>query len=75
MNHPELELTYESARSWALQPASRPPPGWAHIVRHGLAIGLRERAPLVRQAAPQGAFPTCSPLLTIIAAMMVKVCR
>jgi hypothetical protein len=74
----ELEPAYEAARSWALQPVSHPPPGWAHMVRYGLATWMRERQPSVRQAAPEIAplkGPDCSGLLTIVAAMIGEVCQ
>lgn len=76
MNHSELEPAYEVARSWALQPVSHPPLGWAHLVRHGLATWMREKQPSVRQAAPEVTLltrPDCSGLLSIVAAMIAEV--
>ncbi len=73
----ELEPTYETARSWALHPVSHPPPGWAHMMRHGLATWMREWQPSV-QEAPEVAVlkrSDCSPLLTIVAAMIAEVCQ
>ena len=78
MNRSEREPAYEVARSWALQPVSHPPPGWAHMVRHGLATWMRERQPSIRLAAPEVALdprPDCSGLLTIVAAMIGEVCQ
>ncbi len=77
MNRKALEPAYEAARSWALQPISRPPPGWAHIVCSGLATWMRERQPEARLAAPEGTRdprPDGSGLLTILAAMIAEVC-
>ena len=74
----EREPAYEAARSWALQPVSHPPPGWAPIVRHGLATWVRERPPETRTLAPQETFlnrSDCSGLLTIVAAMIAEVCQ
>jgi hypothetical protein len=73
----ELEPTYEAARSWALHPVSHPPPGWAQMMRHGLATWMREWQPPV-QEAPEVAVlkrADCSPLLTIVAAMIAEVCQ
>ncbi len=78
MNREALEPAYEAARSWALQPVGRPPPGWAHMVRHGLATWMRERQPAASLAAPEVAFlkrSDYSPLLTIVAAMIAEVCQ
>ena len=78
MNQKALEPAYEAARSWALQPVGRPPPGWAHMVRSGLAIWMQERQPAERLAAPEVALdprPDCSGLLTIVAAMIGEVCQ
>jgi hypothetical protein len=77
MMHSELEPAYETARWWAVQPVSHPPPGWAHIVRHGLATWLQERRPATRQAAPQETAlkrSERSGLLTLVAAMIAEVC-
>ena len=78
MNWKALEPAYEAARLWALQPISRPPPGWAHIVRSGLAIWMRERQPEGSLLAPQVALikrSDCSGLLTIVATMIAEVCQ
>jgi hypothetical protein len=78
MNWKALEGAYEAARSWALQPISRPPPGWAHMVRYGLAIWMRERQPAVNLAVSGVALPKKSDgsgLLTIVAAMIAEVCQ
>ena len=74
----EREPAYEAARSWALHPVSHPPPGWAHLVRYGLASWMREKQPEARLAAPQEALlkkSDCSGLLTIVAAMIAEVCQ
>jgi hypothetical protein len=73
----ELEPAYEAARSWALSPVSHPPPGWAHIVRHGLATWMRERQPSAPQAPQEAILKRCdcSGLLTIVAAMIAEVCQ
>lgn len=78
MNREALEPAYEAARSWALQPVGRPPPGWAGMVRYGLATWMRERQPEGSLAAPEVTFlkrPECSGLLTIVAAMIAEVCQ
>lgn len=78
MNWKALEPAYEAARSWTLHPVGRPPPGWAHMVRHGLATWMQERQPMGSLAAPEVALipqPTCSGLLTIVAAMIAEVCQ
>lgn len=78
MNRKALEPAYEAARSWALQPISRPPPGWAQMERSGLAIWMRERRPEARTAAPQESLEKrsdCSGLLTLVAAMIAEVCQ
>ena len=33
----ELQPAYEAARLWTVHPVSHPPPGWAQMVRAGLA--------------------------------------
>ena len=74
----EREPAYEAARLWALQPASHPPPGWAQIVRHGLATWVQERQPEANRPSPQETFlkrSHCSGLLTIVAAMIAEVCQ
>ncbi len=73
----EREPAYEAARSWALQPAGRPPPGWAHMVRTGIATWVREEhRPTVPPAlTSQPVHLSVSPLLTIVAAMIAEVCQ
>lgn len=78
MNRKALEPAYEAARSWALQPISRPPPGWAHMVCSGLAAWMRERPLEGSLAVPEVVLdprPACSGLLTIVAAMIAEVCQ
>jgi hypothetical protein len=73
-----LEPAYEAARTWALQPVSHPPAGWAQIVRRGIATWVRERRPSAHDAAPQESLlkrPDCSGLLIIVAAMIAEVCQ
>jgi len=73
----EQEPAYEAARSWALQPVGRPPPGWAQMVRTGIATWLREEhRPTVPPAlTSQPVHLSVSPLLTIVAAMIAEVCQ
>lgn len=73
----ELEPAYEAARTWALQPVSHPPAGWAHMVRTGIATWVREEhRPTVPPALPsQPVHLSVSPLLTIVAAMIAEVCQ
>jgi hypothetical protein len=74
----ELEPAYEAARSWVLQPVSHPPPGWAHMVRSGLASWMRERQLSARHTASEESLlkrSDCSGLLTIVAAMIAEVCQ
>jgi hypothetical protein len=77
MKSSRLELAYEAARTWALHPVSHPPSGWAQIVRGGLASWMREKhAPMVSASlSPQSARLSVSPLLTMVAAMIVEVCQ
>jgi hypothetical protein len=72
-----LEPAYEAARTWAVQPISHPPSGWAHIVRHGMAswmlqIPAEMEAPKPR---PEPARLDGSPLLTLMAAMIAEVAQ
>jgi hypothetical protein len=73
----ELEPAYEAARSWALQPVGRPPPGWAQMVRTSIATWVREEhRPTVPPAlTSQPVHLSVSPLLTIVAAMIAEVCQ
>ena len=73
----EREPAYEAARSWALQPVGRPPPGWAQMVRTGIATWVREEhRPTVPPAVTsQPVHLSVSPLLTIVAAMIAEVCQ
>ena len=72
-----LEPAYEAARTWALHPVSHPPAGWAQILRGGIASWMREKRPLMPCQSPEplSARPNCSPLLTIVAAMITEVCQ
>ena len=76
MKQSDLETRYETARSWSIQPVSHPPPGWAQIVRRGLAAWmlvapvLSTGAAFALQASPLDG----SPLLTLVAAMIAEVC-
>ena len=71
-----LEPAYEAARTWALHPLSHPPPGWAQILRRGIATWMRETHPSLEspKSLPQPARLDVSPLLTIVAAMIAEVC-
>jgi hypothetical protein len=79
MNRSWMEPAYAAARAWALQPISRPPAGWAQIVRRGianLAVQGQTLAPIT--LAPE---PTYLPrsadsgLLTVLTAMIAEVCQ
>lgn len=73
-----LDPAYEAARRWALQPVSHPPPGWAQMVRDGLAAWMRGRRHPPAASQPQESLlkkPDGSPLLTIVAAMIAEVCQ
>jgi hypothetical protein len=76
MKKPDLETRYETARSWSVQPVSHPPPGWAQIVRWGLAAWIQAAPALCPGAAfsPQASSIDVSPLLTLVAAMIAEVC-
>jgi hypothetical protein len=76
MKHSGLEPAYEAARTWALHPGGRTPPGWAQIVRRGIATWMREPHPLMPSPSPlpQPARLGSSKLLTILAAMIAEVC-
>jgi len=73
-----LEPAYEAARTWAVQPISHPPPGWAQIVRGGVAAWIKTGPPACvgtlseeSRRAPVGV----SPLLILVAAMIAEVSR
>ena len=76
MRESELETRYETARSWSIQPVSHPPPGWAQIIRWGLAAWMQAAPPLSTGAvwSPQASPIAVSPLLTLVAAMIAEVC-
>jgi len=70
-----MEPTYEAARTWALQPISHPPAGWAQIVRCGIASLASQciaEVPITAER-PHPSAPS-SGLLTILAAMIAEVC-
>ncbi len=71
-----MEPAYEAARTWALQPVSHPPAGWAQISRQGIATWVRETHPPMAAPKPsqEPAHRNLSPLLTIVAAMITEVC-
>ena len=75
MKNSGREPAYEAARTWALHPLSHPPPGWAQILRSGMATWMRERHPLMPSQLhePLSKRPGYSPLLTIVAAMIAEV--
>jgi hypothetical protein len=77
MRRSELETSYETARSWSIQPVSHPPPRWAQIVRWGLAAWIQTAPPLCTgEAFSLQASPIdVSPLLTLVAAMIAEVCQ
>ncbi len=72
-----LEPAYEAARTWALHPSGRTPPGWAQILRHGIATWMRERPPSMESSPSlqESARLGVSPLLMIVAAMIAEVCQ
>jgi hypothetical protein len=76
MNRSWMEPVYEAARTWALQPISHPPAGWAQIVRRGIASLASQRMPEVPITAerPHPSGPS-SGLLTILVAMIAEVCQ
>jgi hypothetical protein len=72
-----MEPIYETARTWALQPVSHPPVGWAQVVRRGIASLCVQEAPVplaVPKPAASFAHRPASELLTIVAAMIAEVC-
>lgn len=79
MNHSWMEPAYEAARTWALQPTSRPPAGWAQIVRRGIAHLAVQGLPAA--PIPLSPEPTSLPsspdagLLTVLTAMIAEVCQ
>ena len=77
MKLPALEGAYEAARTWAAHPISHPPPGWAHIVRDGMASWMQHTLPEMEapKPRPEPARLDVSPLLTLVAAMIAEVCQ
>jgi hypothetical protein len=77
MKTSELEPAYEAARTWALHSVSHPPSGWAQILRGGIAAWVQERHPVDASQSPEPSCKRsgCSPLLTIVAAMIAEVCQ
>jgi hypothetical protein len=76
MKNSGVEPAYEAARAWALHPVSHPPPGWAQILRHGIASWMRETHPAMASPSlsQEPARLSLSPLLTIVAALITQVC-
>lgn len=80
MKNSGLEPAYEAARTWALQPVSHPPSGWAQIVRRGIATWMQQarETPPAMESPKSLQEPTrlgSSKLLTIVAAMIAEVCQ
>ena len=79
MNHSWMEPAYEAARAWAVQPISRPPAGWAQIVRRGIANLAEEGQALTPiTLSPEPTYLPSSPdagLLTVLTAMIAEVCQ
>lgn len=76
MKHSWMEPTYETARTWALQPIAHPPTGWAQIVRRGiasLAVQGLPQPPTTPLPQPVQTSRPESGLLTILAAMIAEV--
>jgi len=73
-----MEPTYEAARTWALQPISHPPAGWAQIVRRGI-VNMPPPSNFSVPSTPSSTLGETlqkeSGLLTILAAMIVEVCQ
>ena len=78
MKHTWMEPAYEAARTWALQPISHPPAGWATLARRGMASlamqGLPE-VPMTLSPSPRHPSTPSSGLLMIVAAMIAEVCQ
>jgi hypothetical protein len=73
-----MEPAYEAARTWALQPISHPPAGWAQIVRRGIAsMSVQDLPrPSITPLPGPAQMPRASAgLLTIVAAMIAEVCQ
>ena len=73
-----MEPAYEAARTWALQPISHPPAALAQIVRRGIAsmsVQALYEPPATSSRVPGEALVQESGLLTIVAAMIAKVCQ
>ncbi len=78
MKHSWMEPAYEAARTWALQPISHPPAGWAQIVRRGIAsLAAQElpEVPTTHAVGPHHPPALINGLLTIVAAMIAEVCQ
>jgi hypothetical protein len=78
MKHTGMEPAYETARTWALEPISHPPAGWAQMVRRGiasLAVEGLPHPPTIPSPAPAQTLHPASGLLTIVAAMIAEVCQ
>ena len=78
MNRSWMEPAYEAARTWALQPISRPPAGWAQMVRRGIASFAVQGLPHPPTTPSPGSAQrpaASSGLLTIVAAMIAEVCQ
>ncbi len=78
MNHSWMEPAYEAARTWALQPISHPPAGWAQMVRRGIASLAVQGLPHPPTTPVPGPAQTPAPssgLLTLVAAMIAEVCQ
>jgi len=78
MKHTGMEPAYEAARTWALEPISHPPAGWATLARRGMASlalqGLKD-LPTTLSPSPHHPSTPSSGLLTIVAAMIAEVCQ
>ncbi len=76
MKMPALEPAYEAARTWAVHPISHPSPGWAHIVRRGMAPWMQQTPAEMEspKPKPEPARLDVAPLLTLVAAMIAEVC-
>ncbi len=77
MNTRPLEPLYEALRAWALHPTAVRPPGWAQILRSGLAQWVQAVQPLSVVSGSQTTVHTSRPrpgdLPRLLAAMIAEV--
>ncbi len=71
---------YELCREWALHPWLPRPSGVVSLLRGGIITWAQQRQPLPAAASlsaclPDPASSSAPPLLTVVAAMIARVCR